>query len=63
MYDFEYFQALHLGYLILKIYSPIKFYHSYVFQWYQENWKVSMAIAMYFNDIKKTEKFRWPCGH
>ena len=35
------FKPCHLGYLNLKIYSPIKFYHSYVFQWYQENWKVS----------------------
>ena len=34
----------HLGYLNLKIYSPIKFYHGHVFQWYQENWEVSMAM-------------------
>ena len=38
------FKHCHLGYLNLKIYSLIKFYHSHVFQWYQENWKVSMAM-------------------
>ena len=37
----------HLGYLNLKIYSPINFGHG--------------IYDIYFNDIDKTKKFQKPC--
>ena len=44
VYDFKYFQALPFGLLEFEDDSPIKLYHSHVFQWYLENWKVSIAM-------------------
>ena len=43
----------HLGYLNLKIYSPIKFCHSHIFQWYwKKKKKMEISIAMWSTRLR-----------